>query len=219
MYCKLSKDEILGMVKHQISSNWGGYITSEINNNVINLALSRSEECYSKSKSKYFRNGNEIEFHIENSIQYSIFLYYLSNSLYKSGNMDSASYVYYLNKIMNSVELFYAVELPDHFGMEHPLGSVMGRAKYGDYFFFYQGCTVGGNGGFYPILGNNVTMYSNSKVLGNSSIGNNVIIGANVYIKDTDISDNSIVFGQYPNLIIKSGYEEKIGDTRNRIWR
>ena len=48
---------------------------------------------------------------------------------------------------MNSVDLFYAIELPQKFGAEHPLGSVMGRAKYGDGFFFYQGCTVGGTDG------------------------------------------------------------------------
>ncbi len=53
------------------------------------------------------------------------------------------------------------------------------------------------------MLGNNITMYSNSKILGKSKIGDNVIIGANAYVKDTDIPDNSMVFGEFPNLIIK----------------
>lgn len=48
---------------------------------------------------------------------------------------------------MNGVDLFYAIELPQKFGAEHPLGSVMGRAKYSEGFFFYQGCTVGGTVG------------------------------------------------------------------------
>ena len=63
----------------------------------------------------------------------------------------------------------------------------MGRAKYGNNFFFYQGCTVGGNvnNGIleYPIIGERVTMYSNSKVIGNSRIGNDLLISANTYIK------------------------------------
>ena len=118
-----------------------------------------------------------------------------------------------MNKMLNAVDLFYAIDLPEHWNCEHPLGSIMGRAKYGDCFFFYQGCTIGGNHTDYPTLGNYVTMFSNSKVLGKSHIGNNVIISANAYVKDTDISDNSIVFGQYPNLIIKPNNNKDV------FWR
>lgn len=50
-----------------------------------------------------------------------------------------------------------------------------------------QGCTVGGNKGVYPIIGDNVKMYSNSKIIGKSNIGHNVMVGANCFIKDLDI--------------------------------
>ncbi|WP_394370386.1 hypothetical protein [Phocaeicola dorei] len=40
-------------------------------------------------------------------------------------------------------------------------------------------------------------------MLGESHIGNNVWIGAGALVKNTDIPDNSLVFGQSPNLIIK----------------
>lgn len=138
-----------------------------------------------------------------NSVMYCNYLYQVSHILYKNGYSIIADKVYYLNKMLNALDLFYAIELPEHWNCEHPIGSVMGRARYGDFFLFYQGCTVGGNHTNYPIIGNNVTMYSNSKILGKCNIGNNVVIGANTYIKDTDIPDNTMVFGQYPNLIIK----------------
>ena len=65
-----------------------------------------------------------------------IFLYYLSHEIYaNTQNTILCDKIYYLNKIMNSVDLFYAIELPQKFGAEHPLGSVMGRAKYGEGFF------------------------------------------------------------------------------------
>lgn len=35
-------------------------------------------------------------------------------------------------------------------------------------------------------------------------IGDNVTLGAGALVKDTDIPSNSIVFGQSPNLIIKT---------------
>lgn len=108
--------------------------------------------------------------------------------------------------------------------VEHPLGSVLGRAVYGDFLFLYQGVTIGGNVSLgedaicYPVLGDYVLLYSNAKVLGNSHIGNNVIIAADASIINEDIPDNSIVFGRSPNLVIKND-AEKILKQMRRIWR
>ena len=138
-----------------------------------------------------------------------IFLYYLSHDIYLNANVGQlCDKIYYLNKIFHSVDLFYAIELPEQFGAEHPLGSVMGRAKYSNGFFFYQGCTVGGTRDkegkvHYPVIGKNVRMYSNSSILGSCNIGNNVNLGAGCIVKNQDVPDNSIVFGESPNLIIK----------------
>ena len=111
--------------------------------------------------------------------------------------------LYGLLKMMASVDLFYQVALPEIFTFDHPLGSVMGRARYSNFFTFSQGCTVGNNHGKYPTFGECVFMLSNSKVLGDCNIGSNVIVSANAYIKDTDIPSGSIVFGQSPDLVIK----------------
>ena len=138
-----------------------------------------------------------------------IFLYYLSHDIYTCGESTVlCDKIYYLNKIFHSVDLFYAIKLPDEFGAEHPVGSVMGRATYGNGFFFYQGCTVGGTKAkdgtiCYPEIGINVRMYANSSILGRCKVGNNVQIGAGALVKNEDIPDNCLVFGQSPNLIIK----------------
>ena len=109
---------------------------------------------------------------------------------------------------MNGLDIFYAIDLPKHFGAEHPVGTVLGRATYGENFFFYQGCTVGGfhqkNGTIaYPVIGDNVKMFANSTIIGNSHIGNGVKVGAGAIIKNQDIPQNAIVFGESPNLIVK----------------
>lgn len=109
-----------------------------------------------------------------------------------------------------SADIYYEVEMPEYFFVEHPLGTVVGRAQIGNGLVLYQGCTIGGNGGSYPVIGENVFLFSNAKILGKSHIGNNVLVGANTYIKDTDIPDNSLVFGQYPNLVIKKNHSELI---------
>ena len=138
-----------------------------------------------------------------------IFLYTLSNELFKQyGRNTLSDKVYYLNKIMHGVDMFYEIELPSQWGAEHPVGSVMGRAKYGNGFFFYQCCTVGGTKDkegniYYPEIGENVHMYANSSILGNCKIGNNVNIGAGAVVKNQNVPDNCTVFGLSPNLIIK----------------
>lgn len=93
--------------------------------------------------------------------------------------------------------------MPESFFLEHPVGTVLGRAQYGNRFFAMQNCTIGGNKGYYPIIGNNVKMYSGAKILGNSIIGDNVSVAANTYIKDTNIPDNATIFGSSPHLVIK----------------
>ena len=66
----------------------------------------------------------------------------------------------------------------------------------------YQGVTIGAGKGGYPIIGDNVTIYSNSTVCGKIKIGNNVIIGANSFV-NTDIPDNAVYAG-VPARFIKN---------------
>ncbi len=70
----------------------------------------------------------------------------------------------------------------------------------------------------YPVLGNNVILFANSTVLGDTHIGNNVVVSAESYIINEDIPDNCIVFGQSPNLVIKSKTEDEIKSYTKHIW-
>ena len=179
----------------------------------FDYALQSCEENFQLNENKYFRQSlggvEYARFNPYHSVQYMIFLYYLSHDIYKNYQQPLlCDKIYYLNKIFHSVDLFYAVELPKHFGAEHPLGSVMGRGKFNDGFFFYQGCTVGGTRDkegniYYPIIEENVHMYANSSILGRCHIGKNVNIGAGCIVKNQNVPANSTVFGQSPCLIIK----------------
>jgi serine O-acetyltransferase len=95
----------------------------------------------------------------------------------------------------------------------------MGRAEYSDKFYFYQGCTVGGNKGKYPILQEGVVMFANSTILGDSQIGNNVLISAGTLIKDEIIPDNCMVFGQSPNLVIKVKDKQYMAERISEFFR
>lgn len=199
------KELLLNQLSNMFGLNEGD---REVWAQIMPGALAKVEENFKHSDNKYYNREGECYFNPFHSGQYCIFLYYISYEIAhldrsNKNNLKLADKVYYLNKIMNSVDLFYEIELPAHFGVEHPLGSVMGRAKYGDNFFFYQGCTVGGNHHIYPTIGDNVKMCANTTILGASLIGNNVTLGAGALIKDQDVPDNVNVFGQSPNLIFK----------------
>ena len=171
----------------------------------IHSVIQKSYFCFQNIDNKYFQNRKFSPFH---SGQWTIFLYFFSHRI-SSTNKILADKIYYLNKIMNGLDIYHEVCLPDIFYLEHPLGSIFCRAQYGNFFTAMQGCTIGGNKNrltgeiHYPILGTHVTMLSNSKIIGNSKIGNHVTIAANAYVKDMNIPDNATVFGSYPDITIK----------------
>ena len=87
----------------------------------------------------------------------------------------------------------------------HPLGTIIGRATFSDYFIAYQGCTVGClNEGIFPTFKGKTIMYANSNVLGACTIGDNVCFAAGTMLINKDIEDNKIVLGQSPQLLIRS---------------
>lgn len=210
-------DKLSNLVTNQLRNLFGVDIDLSRYQDIV---LNRIENCFKYCGNKYYYSNQECVFSPFHSVQYSIYLYYLSNTIYKfEGENEASTQLYYLNKVMNSVDWYYEISLPNIFCAEHPLSSVMGRAEYSDRFFFYQGCTVGGNKGKYPSMGENVIMYSNSTIIGESKIGNNVIISTGSMIKDEVIPSNSIVFGQSPNLIIKQKTEAEIKDLTKHFWR
>lgn len=207
METSIPKEDILKQLTIQLQSFF--FISDDERKmlaDVFDNVLLRCEPNFTGT-GKYF--GQVPIFNPYHSVKYMIFLYTVSNELFlKHGRNPLCDKVYYLNKIMNAVDMFYEIELPTHWCAEHPVGTVLGRAKYGDGFFFYQCCTVGGttdkDGNIhYPVLEDNVHMFANSSILGKCHVGKNVNIGAGCIVKNQNIPDNCTVFGQSPNLIIK----------------
>lgn len=206
LYSSVSKEELQALLFKQLNNFFlVGKDELSILEKVQPIVLDRLCNCTQGVDNKYFIKNDKPYFSPFHSGQYLIFLYYFANECYRQFGPDfqMCDKLYYLNKILHACDIYYEVTLPEVFFLEHPLGTVLGRASYGNHFFAMQGCTVGGNKSQYPTIGNNVKMYSNSKIIGKSVIGNNVSIAANCYVKDTDVPDNMTVFGVYPNLQIK----------------
>lgn len=167
-------------------------------------AVMRLEYCFTHIKRKYFFDGRTFFFNHLQSDQYSMFLYFLSNSVFRlAGRHPFADKVYYLNKALHSIDVYYEVTLPEIFLFRHCVGTVLGRAEYRNYFTVGQNCTVGNNRGVYPIFSEECAMYSGSSVVGGGKVGSNVHITARSFIRNATIPDNSLVIGHSPDLEVK----------------
>ncbi len=189
---------------------------------VLDETYERCINCFQAIRDSYYSTDGICPYHLG---QYMTFLYFLGNTLSRrylaegSANQDVQDLcdkIFMTSLTISSADIYYKHEMPAIFLPAHPLGAVFtGKAKIGDYFFFTQGCNIGINHGKGPTLGEGVVMWGNSKIVGDCHIGNHVMFAANAYIKDMDIPDNSIVFGQFPNVIIKENEEDKIMEVLN----
>ena len=167
---------------------------------LIESSLTRLEFCFINIEKKYYNNDNNLVFNHLNSDHYSMFLYLLSNTAYKNNNINIAEKIFYLNKSLNGIDIFYTVELPSIFLFVHPVGTVIGNATFSDYIIFYQNVTIGSDqNSAYPSFGTGVIIYSGCSIIGDCTIDSNVIFSANTFIRNNNIESNSIVVGQYPD--------------------
>jgi serine O-acetyltransferase len=174
---------------------------------LLEQSLQRVEYCFSHIHRKYYRENDDLCFNHLNGDHFSSFLYFLSNTVWRyNKDTELPTRLFYLNKVMHGVDLFYSVSLPDIFLLVHPVGSILGNAHYRDYLVVYQNVTVGADeAGIYPSFGNGIILYAKSTVIGECTLGNNVVLGANTFILNTDVPSESLVIGQYPsNRILPS---------------
>lgn len=155
----------------------------------------------------YHHEGNTFFSHLH-SDQYTLFLWFLSNSIWKEyEDTIFASKFFYLNKVLNGVMCMYDADMPDIFLVLHGGGVVLGKASYSDFFVCYQGCTVGAIEGAYPHLGKGIVMAPQSTIIGScvveghSTIGNQALL-RNMNLKSGMLYYRDIVTGQH--LIRKS---------------
>jgi len=166
----------------------------------IDSSLERLEYSFSHIKLRYYRDQGETLFDPLHGDHLCAFLWFLSNTVaYECGDEKVAIRLSNLNKRLHGVDLFYTVQMPEIFLLVHPVGSVYGAARYGNYFVGYQNCTIGADGTEYPEMGEGVVCYSRTSIIGKCRVGNNVVIGANTFILNCDISSDTLVLGSYPD--------------------
>lgn len=92
-------------------------------------------------------------------------------------------------------EIYYSADIGTGLKINHGVGTVIGaRCRIGNNCTIHQCCTLGDRNGGRPVLGDNVTVYAGSLILGEICIGDNSIIGANSVVMKS-YPDNSVIVG------------------------
>ncbi len=130
------------------------------------------------------------------STQYCVFLYYLSNTIWRrTGETEVPTKLFLLNKALNGIDCFYEIELPEVFFIGHSVGIVLAKACYGEHLVLYQNSTVGKNHGIAPVLEAGVVMYPNTAIVGRCRVRAGSVVSQGTSVVNQDTPGNSLVFG------------------------
>lgn len=122
------------------------------------------------------------------------FFYRISRFCFLNGQANNAQEFASLAFSHTGIKIYFSAEIGENFKMNHGVGTVIGaRSKIGDNCLFHHNITLGDKNGGRPTIGDNVTIYPGSVVVGDIKIGNNSIIGANVFV-DKTYPENSKIF-------------------------
>ena len=192
--------ELQGYVSQLLASHLpDGYAAERDVRAHFDRAFERVANCFSRIHLKYYTERGETVFDHLNGDHVATLLYFLGNTAWReSGNDAIATRLFYLNKILHGVDLYFSVPMPDVFMLVHPIGTVLGKARYSDHLVVYQNVTVGADGDTYPTFGDGVILYSRTTVVGRCAVGDNVIFGAGAMVVNTEVPNDSVVVGQYP---------------------
>lgn len=217
MKTTLSKDALAAYLARQMSNVFPDReVAAAELKPFVEGGLERLALCFARISDKYLPAGREQQFNHRHTDHYAMFLYLVANAIRRmQGNLELADKAYALNKTLHAIDVYHEVELPEVFFFQHPLGTVLGRAHYGNYFMVYQRCTVGAKDQVYPTIGEGVVMFGGSAIIGDCTIGSNVWLSSGTTVLGQDVPDDSVVFGQSPNIAAKPTQRNIVRDLFN----
>lgn len=146
---------------------------------------------------KYYKENSPSKSYVAvllNPCYYSVLLYRISNKLYRIKLGSLAKIVWFINRIIFSVDIDYRATIGQNFMLVHGIGVVIGKnVIIKDGVKIYQGVTLGGSGKEriidnqiidQPIINKNCILYTNACVFGPVIISENTKIKACQIVKE-----------------------------------
>lgn len=199
MILSLSSHELFEYVNSQASTYFPDKSTLGGDKRAFDFALDRLEYSFSHISVRGYKYKGEPNFYHLNMDQYSAFLYYYANCIWKlDGNMRFADKLILLNRTLSGMWCSYKNNLPDIFVFMHPVGTVLGNANYSDYLVVLHNVTVNTTqderGKYLLNIGKGCYLSAGAKIIGKESIGNYCTLGVDTVLHNMSISDNTIAY-------------------------
>lgn len=196
----LSRAELSAYVARQLTSFYPDGLdvdASEVLSAHMDVTLTRLGRCINE-----VRWWTPDKFDHLHSTQYTLFLYYLSNTVWKAtGNCTLCAKLFGLNKALNGIDLFYEIEMPEVFFIGHSVGIVFAKATYGNHLVVYQNSTVGKNHGVAPVLGDGVVMYPGTAIIGRCDVGAGTVLSQGVSLINTNTPGACTVYSGQQGIV------------------
>jgi serine O-acetyltransferase len=211
MKLSLTKADLCSYIVAQINNFFPDKysIKNEING-IFDIAVSRLEFCFRHVALKQYNDGQNILYNHLYSDHNVMFLWFLSNTVWKELQNDNlASKLYYLNKTLHGLDCMYDTALPNVFLIFHSVGTMLGKALYDEYFIVLQGATIGSHHGEYPILGKGVAFAAHSSAIGKCHIGDRATISVCTTIFKKDIPSDHTAIMNFETGTLKINQSDK----------
>ncbi|MCR5002787.1 MAG: serine O-acetyltransferase [Bacteroidales bacterium] len=121
--------------------------------------------------------------------------YRVAHRLYELGVPRIPRMITEIAHSATGIDIHPAAKIGEYFAIDHGTGVVIGAtAVIGNHVMLYQGVTLGAKNFSYdpdghpldtprhPILEDNVTVYSNTSILGRVTIGHDTVVGGNIWL-------------------------------------
>jgi serine O-acetyltransferase len=150
---------------------------------------------------------------------HAVWAHHLSHWLWRHHMPFLARFVSQVARLFTGIEIHPGAELGRRLFIDHGMGTVIGEtAIVGNDVTLYQGVTLGGTGKEkgkrHPTLGNNISIGSGAKLLGNITIGDNSRVGAGSVVL-RNVPANSTIVGVPGHIVLRDGKRVVITDPKD----
>jgi serine O-acetyltransferase len=149
---------------------------------------------------------------------HAIWAHHLNYWLWRHRLRFFARFGSHVARFFTGIEIHPGAQLGRRFFIDHGMGVVIGEtAIVGDDVTLYAGVVLGGTGKEkgkrHPTIGNNVSIGSGAKILGNITVGDNCRVGAGSVVL-RNVPPNSTVVGVPGHLVLREGKRVVITDPK-----
>lgn len=150
---------------------------------------------------------------------HAVWAHHLSHWLWLHNMRFLARYISQVARLLTGIEIHPGAEIGRRLFIDHGMGTVIGEtAIVGNDVTLYQGVTLGGTGKEkgkrHPTVGNNISIGSGAKLLGNITVGDNCRVGAGSVVLRS-VPANSTIVGVPGHIVLRDGKRVVITDPKD----